>query len=74
MFRAGRFEGGALAEMSALVEQLAPDGLMVLPLGPGPIKQELVRVRRSDHGHDVEPLIGVRFVPLMAGVEHDGEG
>ncbi len=58
----------------ALVEQLAPDGLMVLPLGPGPINQELVRVRRSDRGHDVEPLIGVRFVPLVTGVEHDGEG
>ncbi len=58
----------------ALVEQLAPDGLMVLPLGPGPINQELVRVRRSDRGHDVEPLIGVRFVPLVTGVERDGEG
>ncbi len=58
----------------ALVEQLAPDGLMVMPLGPGPINQELVRVRRSDRGHDVEPLIGVRFVPLVTGVEHDGDG
>ena len=58
----------------ALVEQLALDGLMVMPLGPGPINQELVRVRRSDSGHDVEPLIGVRFVPLVDGVEHDGEG
>ena len=53
----------------ALVEQLKTDGVMVLPLGPGPINQELVRVRRSEDGHVIEPLIGVRFVPLVAGAD-----
>ncbi len=51
----------------ALVEQLAASGLMVLPLGPGTIDQELSRVRRTNGGHEVERLIGVRFVPLVPG-------
>ena len=51
----------------ALVEQLVVGGLMVLPLGPGLIDQELTLVRRTKRGHKIERLIGVRFVPWVTG-------
>ncbi len=51
----------------ALVEQLVVGGLMVLPLGPGLIDQEVTLVRRTKGGHKIERLIGVRFVPLVTG-------
>lgn len=57
----------------ALVEQLVVGGLMVLPLGPGLIDQELTLVRRTKRGHEIERLIGVRFVPLVAGSVDGGE-
>jgi protein-L-isoaspartate(D-aspartate) O-methyltransferase len=50
----------------ALVEQLAPGGRLVIPVGPDETSQVLTRVTRI--GADdfrVEPLIGVRFVPLI---------
>ena len=55
-----------------LVEQLVTGGLMVLPVGPDPYDQALVRVRRGAGGAEVERLIGVRFVPLVAGTT-DGD-
>jgi len=57
----------------ALLDQLAVGGLMVLPLGDD-LDQELVRVRRDDDGYHSETLIGVRFVPLVAGAPADDEG
>lgn len=49
-----------------LVEQLAIGGRMVIPVGPQPEHQELVRVTR-EAGQRVrqERLGGVRFVPLI---------
>ena len=64
---------GAPVVPPALVEQLAEDGVMVLPIGPDPLAQELVRVRRTADGHELERLIGVRFVPLVAGDTDDDE-
>ena len=55
----------------ALVEQLAEDGVMILPIGSDPLAQDLVRVRRTADGHAIERLIGVRFVPLVAGDTDD---
>ncbi|MFN2431596.1 MAG: protein-L-isoaspartate(D-aspartate) O-methyltransferase [Gemmatimonadota bacterium] len=51
-----------------LLEQLAPGGRMVLPVG-GAV-QELRRIRRSSAGESLttETLMGVRFVP-MTGAE-----
>jgi protein-L-isoaspartate(D-aspartate) O-methyltransferase len=51
----------------ALVEQLADDGLLLLPLGPHADVQHIVRLTKS--GADVvrEDLIPVRFVPLLPG-------
>ncbi|MBP7868010.1 MAG: protein-L-isoaspartate(D-aspartate) O-methyltransferase [Acidobacteria bacterium] len=50
----------------ALVEQLAPGGRMIIPLGGCYGAQYLCRLRRTDAGAVIrEPLIGVRFVPLV---------
>lgn len=51
----------------ALVDQLAPGGVMVLPLGPHAGPQELVKLTRTEEGIRREDLIGVRFVPLLPG-------
>jgi len=51
----------------ALIEQLAPDGVMVLPLGPHGSPQNLVRLTKSKDGIRQEELIAVRFVPLLPG-------
>jgi len=51
----------------ALVDQLAEDGVMVLPLGPHSGSQELVKLTKTKEGLQRETLIGVRFVPLQPG-------
>ncbi|HEX9669819.1 MAG TPA: protein-L-isoaspartate(D-aspartate) O-methyltransferase [Thermoanaerobaculia bacterium] len=49
----------------ALLEQLAPGGRLVIPVGTDPSLQTLVRVRRSDGDFEREDLGAVRFVPLV---------
>jgi protein-L-isoaspartate(D-aspartate) O-methyltransferase len=50
----------------ALVEQLAPGGRLVIPIGPDESSQILVRLTRSATGKlNVEELMDVRFVPLI---------
>ncbi len=58
---------GAPAVPTALSEQLAAGGRLILPSGPKRQGQTLVRVRRrSDNsGFDTEDLGLVRFVPLI---------
>jgi protein-L-isoaspartate(D-aspartate) O-methyltransferase len=51
----------------ALIEQLADDGIMVLPVGPRNAPQHIVRLRRTAEGIEREELIAVRFVPLVPG-------
>ena len=51
----------------ALVDQLADDGIMVLPLGPHGGTQRIVRLVKTQDGIAREDLIGVRFVPLLPG-------
>jgi protein-L-isoaspartate(D-aspartate) O-methyltransferase len=60
---------GASQIPPALLDQLAPGGRLVMPVGPSPQRQRLVRVRRGDDGEDrVEDLAApVRFVPLVSG-------
>jgi protein-L-isoaspartate(D-aspartate) O-methyltransferase len=54
----------AAAELPvALLQQLAPGGRLVLPLG-----RELVRVTDADGHLRMERLAPVRFVPLVAGL------
>ena len=56
----------------ALVEQLKPDGIMVLPLGDAiGICQELVRVTKTPDGIDIHPFLPVRFVPLVEGLPEE---
>jgi protein-L-isoaspartate(D-aspartate) O-methyltransferase len=50
-----------------LLEQLAWDGVMVLPLGPHAGPQNLVKLTKSREGTSQEELIAVRFVPLLPG-------
>jgi protein-L-isoaspartate(D-aspartate) O-methyltransferase len=50
-----------------LVDQLADDGIMVLPLGPRNGPQHIVRLRSTPDGIAREDLIAVRFVPLVPG-------
>jgi protein-L-isoaspartate(D-aspartate) O-methyltransferase len=50
-----------------LVEQLADDGVMLLPLGPHGGAQRLVKVVKADGQVQQEELLGVRFVPLLPG-------
>jgi protein-L-isoaspartate(D-aspartate) O-methyltransferase len=52
----------------ALVDQLAPRGRMVIPVGEAPDVQMLRVVERGNDGADVwADLIPVRFVPLTGG-------
>ncbi|MBF0561411.1 MAG: protein-L-isoaspartate(D-aspartate) O-methyltransferase [Alphaproteobacteria bacterium] len=53
---------------TAIVEQMAVDGLMVLPLvTKGGREQHIMRVRRTGGGFDSESLSAVHFVPLVEG-------
>ena len=49
----------------ALLEQLADDGRLVIPVGPVADGQELMRLRRDGDAVVTEDLGGVRFVPLI---------
>jgi protein-L-isoaspartate(D-aspartate) O-methyltransferase len=51
----------------ALVDQLADDGVMILPLGPHDGSQHIIKLTKSSTGIARENLIGVRFVPLLPG-------
>lgn len=51
----------------ALLDQLAPDGCLIAPVGP-PGRQQLVRVRADAEGWVRETLGAVSFVPLLGGV------
>jgi protein-L-isoaspartate(D-aspartate) O-methyltransferase len=59
----------AAAELvpAPLVAEMAPGGVMVLPLGPHSATQRLVKFTKSEQGLKREDLIGVRFVPLLPG-------
>lgn len=52
----------------ALLAQLKPGGVMVLPLGRPQDTQVLKRITKTDDGIIGEDICGVRFVPLVEGV------
>ncbi len=52
---------------AALVDQLAPGGVLVAPVGPAG-SQTLVRLRRTADGVQRETLGAVAFVPLLGGL------
>jgi protein-L-isoaspartate(D-aspartate) O-methyltransferase len=50
-----------------LVDQLADEGVMVLPVGPHDRSQHIIRLTKSQTGLVRDDLIPVRFVPLLPG-------
>ena len=57
---------GGPAVPSALLDQLALGGRLVMPVGPERTDQTLLRITRQDSGEwKEEDLGGVRFVPLV---------
>jgi protein-L-isoaspartate(D-aspartate) O-methyltransferase len=50
-----------------LIGQLANAGILILPLGPLPGPQRLIKVLKRNGDIQQQELIGVRFVPLLAG-------
>jgi protein-L-isoaspartate(D-aspartate) O-methyltransferase len=54
-----------------LMSRLAPDGLLVAPVGPQDGSQTLVRLRKTAEGIERTDLIGVRFVPALPGVARE---
>jgi protein-L-isoaspartate(D-aspartate) O-methyltransferase len=58
----------AAAELpQTLLDRLADDGVMVLPLGPQNGVQHIIKLTKSQTGIAREELIAVRFVPLLPG-------
>ena len=49
---------------NSLLEQLAPDGILLIPVGQR-WSQELVRVKRKTDGFERETILGCVFVPLI---------
>jgi protein-L-isoaspartate(D-aspartate) O-methyltransferase len=65
---------GGPAIPEPLQEQLAVGGRLVIPVGPRPDLQELIRVRRySEKAYGQERLGGARFVPLVGEAGWPGE-
>lgn len=56
---------GGPAVPEALLSQLAPNGRLIIPIGPDESSQVLVRVTREGDSFHEEPLTSVRFVPLI---------
>jgi len=54
------------ALVPALLDQLAPHGVLVAPVGPAG-KQRLLRIRSGEDGRIEENLGSVAFVPLLGG-------
>ena len=52
----------------ALIDGLAPGGILVAPVGDNHRDQQLIRIRRHDEGLSTENLGFVRFVPLVIGL------
>lgn len=51
-----------------LIDQLAQDGIMVLPVGGEKRSQRLVRIRKTTEGLTQEDIGAVRFVPMVEGM------
>jgi protein-L-isoaspartate(D-aspartate) O-methyltransferase len=59
---------------AALLKQLTIGGIMVLPIEERAGKQELYRITRTRAGYETEPLLAVRFVPLVEGIAREPGG
>jgi protein-L-isoaspartate(D-aspartate) O-methyltransferase len=61
----------APSEPTALLQQLKPSGILVAPIGRGPVQTLRRYTGDGKGGFQVEDLIDVRFVPLLDGVAKD---
>lgn len=61
--------GASKGPPPALLEQLAVDGIMILPVRLNALKEQLVKIRKTETGFTEQPIMDVRFVPLVS--EHD---
>ena len=51
----------------AFFDQLAPDGILIIPIGSSPIDQQLWKFRKNAEGEiSQESICPVRFVPLVS--------
>lgn len=57
---------------TALVDQLAVGGILVIPMGDEKRSQKVMRFRRTEDGLEQEALWPVRFVPLTSDESADG--
>jgi len=55
-------------EPKALLSQLKPNGVLVAPIGKGPVQSLRRYTGDGKGGFEIEALIDVRFVPLLDGV------
>ncbi len=55
----------------ALVQRLAPGGVVIAPVGPQQGTQTLVRMVRTDAGFERKELVDVRFVPALPGIARE---
>lgn len=53
----------------ALLDQLADDGILIIPIKKNVLQEELIKFRKTPNGLTQEHLMDVRFVPLVS--EHD---
>jgi protein-L-isoaspartate(D-aspartate) O-methyltransferase len=58
----------APGEPKALLSQLKPNGILVAPIGKGPVQTLRRYTGDGQGGFTVEKLTDVRFVPLLDGV------
>lgn len=58
----------AQEEPEALLKQLKPDGVLVAPVGKGPVQRLNRYAADGKGGFTVETLCDVRFVPMLDGV------
>jgi protein-L-isoaspartate(D-aspartate) O-methyltransferase len=56
---------GAPEVPQALLSQLAPGGRLLIPVGSKTSRQVLMRITREADGFREEPILDVRFVPLI---------
>jgi protein-L-isoaspartate(D-aspartate) O-methyltransferase len=47
-----------------MIEQLASNGVLLIPIGGPHLYQELLRIGKSDGGIEEESIGGVAFVPM----------
>ena len=58
-------------EPKSLLSQLKPNGILVAPVGKGPVQQLKRYVADGKGGFEVETLCDVRFVPLLEGTARE---